>query len=352
MKTCSFEGCDRKVDCKGLCGGHYSQQKYGKPLTPLKVYKPRSETPEVCSFEGCNKRRHTLDGLCTAHHRQKSLGKELAPTRVTRKTCEFPDCGRKHSGMGLCSQHRKQQINGKELLPLATYLPKSTTGICDVPNCGKPNVANGMCATHYSRDKLGKPLKAPIRPKQGRTPCSFQGCDKPRCSKEGLCSGHVTQLNKGKELTKLHPQRNKYVVAQEISDGAKTCTSCKRKLPLSSYAKVKTSSTRYPSWCNKCRSDKELEAKYGTTREVWEQIFDLQGRCCRICKATKPGHARGFWHTDHDHSFERGDYRSVRGILCHHCNITIGSAKDNPSILRAAADYLETGKINWPTLLN
>lgn len=39
---------------------------------------------------------------------------------------------------------------------------------------------------------------------------------------------------------------------------------------------------------------------------------------------------------DHDHNTGR-----VRGLLCHLCNLTLGSAGDNPAILKALAEYLE-----------
>lgn len=39
---------------------------------------------------------------------------------------------------------------------------------------------------------------------------------------------------------------------------------------------------------------------------------------------------------DHDHATLR-----VRGLLCRHCNLVLGHAKDNPQLLRMLADYLE-----------
>ena len=41
-------------------------------------------------------------------------------------------------------------------------------------------------------------------------------------------------------------------------------------------------------------------------------------------------------HLDHDHSTGK-----VRGILCQNCNVAIGLLRDNPDLLRAAAEYLE-----------
>lgn len=55
---------------------------------------------------------------------------------------------------------------------------------------------------------------------------------------------------------------------------------------------------------------------------------------CDICGGNqKPGAALA---KDHDHVTGK-----TRGRLCHNCNLVLGHAKDNPKILRDAADYLE-----------
>ena len=51
---------------------------------------------------------------------------------------------------------------------------------------------------------------------------------------------------------------------------------------------------------------------------------------CDICGETRP------LNQDHNHVTER-----VRGKLCMSCNTAIGHLKDNPVVLRSAADYLE-----------
>lgn len=57
---------------------------------------------------------------------------------------------------------------------------------------------------------------------------------------------------------------------------------------------------------------------------------ELRKLPCAICGSTeKP-------HIDHDH--ETG---VVRGTLCRTCNIGLGMFKDNPELMRQAAQYLE-----------
>ena len=55
-----------------------------------------------------------------------------------------------------------------------------------------------------------------------------------------------------------------------------------------------------------------------------------QGGKCAIC-----GYALYRPHIDHDHATGR-----VRAILCHLCNVGLGSFKDNPEALERAAEYV------------
>jgi hypothetical protein len=43
MRTCSFDGCGRKHDSRGLCKTHIKQLKEGRPLTPVKERLPDAE---------------------------------------------------------------------------------------------------------------------------------------------------------------------------------------------------------------------------------------------------------------------------------------------------------------------
>lgn len=78
-----------------------------------------------------------------------------------------------------------------------------------------------------------------------------------------------------------------------------------------------------------------LKRAYGITLAERDAMLEAQGNACAICGAPEPGSKRG-WHIDHCHSTKK-----VRGILCHHCNVSAGAAKDDPARLRMIADYLE-----------
>lgn len=54
---------------------------------------------------------------------------------------------------------------------------------------------------------------------------------------------------------------------------------------------------------------------------------------CELC-GNAPG--RTSLHLDHDH-----EKKTFRGWLCKFCNVGLGCFKDNPALLRKAAEYLE-----------
>lgn len=78
---------------------------------------------------------------------------------------------------------------------------------------------------------------------------------------------------------------------------------------------------------------KDLLRRYGITLEQRDALFTSQGSVCAVCASDTPG-GKG-WHVDHCHRTQ-----AVRGILCHHCNLMLGNAKDNPATLAAAITYL------------
>lgn len=73
-----------------------------------------------------------------------------------------------------------------------------------------------------------------------------------------------------------------------------------------------------------------LEKKYKITIEEYESLLNTQNGKCAICKTSTATHV------DHDHRTGK-----VRELLCNTCNAGLGMAKDNPSILRIMADYIE-----------
>lgn len=65
-------------------------------------------------------------------------------------------------------------------------------------------------------------------------------------------------------------------------------------------------------------------------RYHWQVM--AQGLQCAICRQIPDG----VLHADHDHTTGK-----IRSLLCGNCNTGIGMLKDDPVVLRSAANYLE-----------
>jgi hypothetical protein len=79
--------------------------------------------------------------------------------------------------------------------------------------------------------------------------------------------------------------------------------------------------------------DSYLLRKYKITIAEYERIGEAQGWRCGICGEGFGGKRLC---VDHDHSTG-----TVRGLLCNHCNLSLGHLRDSPERCRAAAEYLE-----------
>lgn len=85
--------------------------------------------------------------------------------------------------------------------------------------------------------------------------------------------------------------------------------------------------------------ESDIKKKFGITLFEYGQMLLAQNGKCAICggleAGTRNGEAKAFA-VDHDHKTGK-----VRGLLCEACNQGIGKLKDDPAVLRAAADYLD-----------
>ncbi|MGW2082299.1 endonuclease VII domain-containing protein [Streptomyces sp. NPDC001939] len=76
-----------------------------------------------------------------------------------------------------------------------------------------------------------------------------------------------------------------------------------------------------------------LKRHYGITLEQYNEMAAAQNHRCALCGEEPETERR--MHVDHDHATGQ-----IRALLCHHCNLLLGNAKDSPDRLRQAIAYL------------
>lgn len=95
--------------------------------------------------------------------------------------------------------------------------------------------------------------------------------------------------------------------------------------------------------CKPCESLRSREVRYGLSAADWDAQVEAQGGLCPVCLDPLAGKLQG----DHDHDCCPGVRtcgKCFRGILHQKCNTGIGQLRDDPEILRRAADYIERGR--------
>jgi len=80
--------------------------------------------------------------------------------------------------------------------------------------------------------------------------------------------------------------------------------------------------------------DLALRRIYGIVPGTYAEMFREQGGVCRVC-----GKAQDRMRLCIDHDHETG---AVRSLLCRNCNNALGHVHDDPALLRALAEYLES----------
>lgn len=79
--------------------------------------------------------------------------------------------------------------------------------------------------------------------------------------------------------------------------------------------------------------------RFGMTPQSYLELFAAQGNVCASCgRPREPGERR--FPVDHCHTTHE-----IRGILCHNCNLGLGQFKEDPSLLRAAIEYLARPRV-------
>lgn len=174
-------------------------------------------------------------------------------------------------------------------------------------------------------------------------PCSKDGCDETRGHAKGLCANHYAQAY-GKRLRekKRVARQRPCVICGKVFDGirgAVTCSlACHRQQP-EVRERIRANDRRwYASLPPEATRRRRNLPKYGLTEAEYDKLLIDQGGRCAICGQEPRGGrtASARLHVDHCH-----DTGTVRALLCTRCNQGLGYFKDDPALLRAAADYID-----------
>lgn len=137
MSICTFPGCGRVVECKSLCKAHYSQQRRGQELRPLRSASPNA----TCKVDGCDRvlanEKATGRGMCGLHYqRWRKHGDPLyeRPKVVGVAPCAVEGCQGVVVARGWCTAHYTRWIRYAD--PTARVAGEVVDGMRICPQCG------------------------------------------------------------------------------------------------------------------------------------------------------------------------------------------------------------------------
>lgn len=110
-----------------------------------------------------------------------------------------------------------------------------------------------------------------------------------------------------------------------------------------SAAKAREYRKRNPHVVKKINANAQLK-KMGVDMDWYEAKADSQGHLCAICGKRELAHGESRLSIDHDHACCRSKSSCEncrRDLLCRKCNLMLGCAGDDPSVLIVAAEYLK-----------
>ena len=171
-----------------------------------------------------------------------------------------------------------------------------------------------------------------------REPCTVDGCGRTRVG-WGFCALHYGRFMRSGSPRPTH--RSQARAETMAADGTRMCFKCGNRKPFTeSFFPKDSRRDGLKGTCIECLKvavrRSTVARRYSVSLEQVGSVLADQGGACAVCNIPLDRLSKtSVPHIDHDHATGK-----VRGVLCHHCNVLLGHAKDSPSLLRAAIAYL------------
>ena len=158
------------------------------------------------------------------------------------------------------------------------------------------------------------------------------------------CAVHLNKRQRDSRDRRLGTTPKRRPDDLAVPEGSRWCRDCGVVKPLDHFVRNASTATGFMPYCKPCHNSRSrasrdisggartyhLKRRYGISAADADAMLAAQGELCAIC-GTAPAA-----HVDHDH--ETG---AVRQLLCFNCNGGLGQFRDDPVVLRAAAEYVE-----------
>lgn len=99
--------------------------------------------------------------------------------------------------------------------------------------------------------------------------------------------------------------------------------------------KARRDTPGYKKYIDPIKRSSMLRRRYGITQDDYQRMLDRQNGGCAVCHTTVPGNRCQYFDVDHDHTTGL-----VRGLLCRHCNVTLGCYENNQDLFVLFQAYL------------
>lgn len=194
---------------------------------------------------------------------------------------------------------------------------------CSVESCGSAAFCKGLCEIHYDRMRRLGTTDLPAKTKDS---LCVECAQRFAVYSTGLCRACTQRARRGAQPIQGICQHcgTTYVSKRTYSADSGRGMFCTRRCKdLYRVANGQAAEASRKSF---------YKTKYGLTLE---QVQALRALGCGICGQQGIEGRWGNLHIDHDHKTGK-----VRGALCSSCNLGLGKFRDDPDLLRKAAEYL------------